>query len=696
MSHLRGEKTDCSDVVGIYPLFPDGTCRFIVFDFDNHNSDGTGNSDGNQDNSWIKEVEAIRNTKREEDIPMLVERSRSGRGAHIWILFSVPVSATLARTFGLSLLEKAAESVSIRSFSYYDRMLPAQDNISDGELGNLIALPFQGQALKKGNSAFIDEKWNVIKDQWGTLESIRRMSPSDILNILSKWGISAVEKVKGSTDIDVKGDKKPWERNKPFNPEDVDGDVRIIFSNSIYIHSGNLKPRIQNQIRKMAAFSNPIFYRNKAIGISNFTTSRIIYLGEDDGGYKCIPRGLKEILTERLEEAGIKYKITDERNAGREIDVSFDGELRAVQKRAVKSMLQHENDILSAATAFGKTVVYSNLISQLKVNTLMLLESSALIEQWENSLTKFFDIREEIPEYETPTGLIRKRKSVIGIIQGAKDTSNGMIDIAMVGSLYKKGKFHKRINDYGLVIMDKCHHSASETVSRILKEVPSRYVYGVTATHFRSDGMEKINEMYLGPIQFNYTAKEKALEQGISHYVIPRFTKSVSPHGRDKLHINEAYEIIRNDEIRNIQIVEDVKECISKKRTPIVLTRFTEHGCTLYKMLEDGADHVFLLTGDKPARERSGIIRDMDSVHPSESMIIIATGQLIGEGFDFPRADTLIMATPVAWKGVVEQYAGRLNRDYEGKEEVIIYDYIDSNISVFDNMYAKGLKLTGR
>ncbi len=204
--------------------------------------------------------------------------------------------------------------------------------------------------------------------------------------------------------------------------------------------------------------------------------------------------------------------------------------------------------------------------------------------------------------------------------------------------------------------------------------------------------MEKINEMYLGPIRFKYTAKEKALEQGISHYVIPRFTKSVSPHGRDKLHINETYEIIRNDEIRNIQIVEDVKECISKKRTPIVLTRFTEHACTLYKMLEDGADHVFLLTGDKPARKRSGIIRDMDSVHPSESMIIIATGQLIGEGFDFPRADTLIMATPVAWKGVVEQYAGRLNRDYEGKEEVIIYDYIDSNISVFDNMYAKRLK----
>ena len=262
----------------------------------------------------------------------------------------------------------------------------------------------------------------------------------------------------------------------------------------------------------------------------------------------------------------------------------------------------------------------------------------------------------------------------------------------MAGSLRKKGEYHPRLQEYGLVIVDECHHSASETIKEILLEVKAKYVYGVTATPLRGDGLEKINYMLLGPVRYRYTAKQKAKEQGINHLVIPRFTRTVSPHGRKQLHVNDAYEIIRDSEIRNKQIIDDVIDCINKGRTPVVLSRYKEHAEILYKNISTFADKVFLLTGAKSKKEQKELRLKMENVLPTESMVLVATGQLIGEGFDYPRLDTLIMATPIAWKGLVEQYAGRLNRDYEGKTDVIIYDYVDAHIPVFDRMYVKRLK----
>lgn len=690
-NHLRGLKDDASDVIGIYPLFPDGTCRLLVFDFDNHDKGADMQDYANTDNSWIGEVNALCEIGMQNEIPMLVERSRSGRGAHVWMFFSAPIQAALARKFGFALLEKGAESVNMTSFRFYDRMLPAQDYLDDGELGNLIALPLQGQALKKGNSAFVDENWNAYPNQWEAFLSMPKLSLEKIEELIRTWNVQEEYDSKNADSEKITSDK-PWERTKRFHSEDVHGKLKIILSNMIYIESENLEPRIQNQIRRLAAFLNPVFFRNNAIGLSNYANSRYMYLGEDDNGYICIPRGLIGILVEKCKEAGIPCSIDDKRFEGTAIKADFVGTLRENQSKAVLSMLKYDNGILSAATAFGKTVVCSNIIAQRKVNTLILLESSSLIEQWEKSLSSFLAIDEELPEYETKTGRIKKRRSLIGIIQGAKDTSTGIVDIAMAGSLFKKGEPHPRLKEYGMVLVDECHHSASETISKVLREVSAKYVYGVTATPFRGDGLERANEMLLGPVRFRYTAKEKAEEQGIDHLIVPRFTRVVSPHGRDKLHINEAYEIIRNNETRNEQIADDIRQCIEAGRTPVVLTRFTDHADVLYGIVKEYLDHVFLLTGNKTKKEQRALRAEMDSVPVNESLILIATGQLIGEGFDYPRLDTLIMADPVAWKGVVEQYAGRLNRDFEGKQNVMIYDYIDANIPVFDNMYAKRLK----
>ena len=542
--HLEGKAADASDVIGIYPLLPDDTCRFLVFDFDNHEKDAGKEETRDADEKWKEEVETLREICRQNGIDALTERSRSGRGVHVWIFFQSAVDASFARKFGFALLEKGAESVNLKSFTYYDRMLPAQDHIPDGGksgrpgLGNLIALPLQGLALKEGNSAFIDENWNAYPDQWGELFRRQRLSKEFMETCIKNWQPvnpfeETVENQDGkgqeqqgwqSQGRQAKERVKPWEQNRQFLAEDVDGKLMVTLSNLIYVDASNLKPRIQNRIRRMAAFANPVFYKNQAMGLSNFANGRYIYLGQDENGYIGIPRGLWEELIEKCEKAEIIWETEDERVRGNEIKVEFNGQLRETQAVAVEKMLAHETGILSAATAFGKTVVCSYLIATRKLSTLVLLESSSLIEQWQEALAKFLMIDEELPEYQTASGQTRKRKSIIGKLQGAHDSMTGIIDIAMAGSLYKKGDFHPRLQEYGMVIVDECHHAASDTMVGILREVKAKYIYGVTATPMRGDGLEKITYGMIGPVRYSYGARDMAKERGTRHFVYPRFT----------------------------------------------------------------------------------------------------------------------------------------------------------------------------
>lgn len=693
LNHLQGNAYNASDVIGVYPLLSNGTCRFMVFDFDNHDKDAEEKDFANSDDTWVEEVESMREICVLNGIEPLVERSRSGRGAHIWIFFDKPIAASFVRKFGFALLDKGAEQINLKSFKYYDRMLPAQDSLpEDSAVGNLIALPLQGKALQDGNSAFIDGNWNAYPNQWETLFNKPRLSQGFLEEKIKEWSNIIDDIAANAAESDR---EKPWNRMQHFNKNDVEGKLHIILSNGIYVDNTNLKVAMQNRIRRMAAISNPVFYKNQAIGTSNYDTARWIYLGKDHlSRYIQIPRGLQDELWENIKQADIDYEMEDERQQGRKINVDFKGELRPEQDKALKELIRYDNGILHAATAFGKTVVSSAIIAQKKINTLIILESSALIEQWKEALEKFLNINEGLPAYETKTGRVRKRKSLIGTLQGAHDSMTGIIDIAMAGSLCKKGKYHKMMNEYGLVLIDECHHSASETIANVLKEVKAKYVYGVTATPKRGDGLEKINYMLIGPIRYSYTAKEKAKEQGMQHLVYPRFTRTVPPRGviTDKMHPNEAYEIIHNNDVRDEQIIEDVKNCVAAGRTPVVLSRYKDHSEKFYERLKSYADHVFLMTGNNSKKEHRKILEQMHQVDKNESLILIATGSLVGEGFDFPRLDTLFMATPVSFRGVVEQYAGRLNRDYAGKENVIIYDYVDNHIPMFNNMYMKRLK----
>lgn len=695
LQHLQGIKEDCTDVVGLYPLFPDGSCWFLVFDFDNHDESAEPSKE------WQQEVNALREMCSVLGIDSLVERSRSGKGAHVWIFFSDPIQASKARKFGESLLRKGAESVSLKNFTYYDRMMPMQDFLPEGKLGNLIALPLQGRALRNGNSAFVDESWNTYKDQWKRLRETRRLSEKEVDDLIELWcpdddAMSIFQNdvvedtAAGHTSL-LFG-QTPASANRDFHAEDADGSVKIILSDGIYVNKKGLKDRMQNAIRRIAAYSNPQFFQTLKLGFSTKDTPRIVYNGYDEGDYIVIPRGCYDELISQLSVAGVRYDVVDKRQKGRKIDIHFNGDLYSEQQIAAEKMLYNDIGVLAAATAFGKTVLGAYLIAEKKVNALVLVHNVEIMNNWIKDLSSFLTINEELPTYTTPKGRVKKRSSLIGTFSSQKDSTTGIIDIAMITSLGREDNINELVRNYGMVIVDECHHAAAVTHENVLRAVTARYVYGMSATINRGDKQDKKMFMQLGPIRHRYTAKERAQKQGIGHYIYPRFTRLVDLNQSEDKNPSDYYRLIMQSELRNMQIVSDVIDCVKRGRTPVVMTKYKEHAQKLYDMLQGVADHVFLLQGGKSLKERAAIREQMAAVRADESLVLVAIGQYVGEGFNYPRLDTMLLAMPISFEGNVEQHAGRLNRDYEGKKDAIIFDYIDQHVPTLKRMYYKRLR----
>lgn len=685
MAHLKGEKKNTSDVVGLYPLLPDNTCRFLVFDFDNHEE---GKAD---DKTWQEEAGTLARICRENHIDALVERSRSGHGAHVWIFFASPIPASEARKFGNALLAKGAQSVNMKSFTAYDRMMPMQDNLPSGGLGNLIALPLQGQALKNGNSAFVDENWNVLPDQWETLKRTRKLTSAEVTEKIKLWlPLSSLSSSNKSPTGDTEAESKPWEKEcPPLFKEDVKDSLAITLADGIYIAKDNLQPRMQNSLRRLAAYSNPEFFKKYAMGYSTYGTPRIMYRGYDTEKYIHLPRGCLEPLISALKTGGISYTLSDKRHTGRPISLSFKGKLYPEQQDAVDALLPYHTGILNAATAFGKTAAGAALIAARKTSTLILVQNREILKNWETDLSKFLEIKEKMPTYTTPTGRIRQRRSAVGTLSSGRNTLTGIIDIGMISSLAREDRL-SLLKNYGLVIMDECHHAGAETDEKVLDRVAASYVYGLTATPKRSDGQDKRILFQFGPIRYKYTAKDRAAKQGIGHFIYPRFTRLAHTFPQ-KPTIPVLYDLIVKSPTRNEQIIKDTERCIKEGRTPLVMTKYKSHAAFLFSRLKDKADHVFLLQGGQSRKENDRIRAAMAAVPPDESIILVAIGKYIGEGFNYPRLDTLLLAMPISWQGNVEQYAGRLNRDYRTKKDVIIFDYIDAHIPTLEKMYHKRL-----
>ena len=619
-------------------------------------------------------------------IPAYIERSRSGNGAHVWIFFEEPIAASIARRLATVLLTHAMNERSEIKFKSYDRLFPNQDTMPSGGFGNLIALPLQGQARKCGNSLFVDEEFLPYSDQWAFLDSIDRLSKTFVEELVSELCKNGEF---GTLVSD--SDEKPWESKKRpvLSAFDFPETVTIIRANMLYISKEHLSASAKNRIKRLAAFKNPEFYRSQAMRLPIYNKPRIICIGQETKDYIALPRGCEDALYELLNENNIHFTSDDKTNLGQLIGVSFNGNLRDEQVPAVESMLAHKTGILSATTAFGKTVIAANIIATHKVNTLILVHTRALLIQWQKSLEQFLTLDLSEPVIEKRKG--RKKKwSPIGILSGGMNTLHGVVDIAVMQSLTDGDEVKEFVRDYGMIIVDECHHVSAVNFEMILRYANAAYVYGLTATPTRHDGHHPIIYMQCGQIRYRVDAKCQAAKRAFSHYVIPRFTSYRTFPGNKG--ICELYRDLSESDIRNRMIVNDVVSALQNSRNPIILTERKEHVAQLAEMLLKYYENTIILTGASSVKMKRETEERLNAIPADQPLIIIATGKYVGEGFDYPRLDTLFLALPIAWKGKVAQYAGRLHRNYPGKTDVQIYDYADIHIPVLERMYQKRVK----
>ena len=676
-SHLRGRN---NIVVGIYPLLINETCYFLAIDFD--------------DEGWQKDITTLREVCFQFGIPITVERSRSGKGAHVWFFFEHPLPASTARKFGSAMLTYAMSRWHEITFKSYDRLFPNQDTMPRGGFGNLIALPLQKVARNNNNSVFIDEHFQPYEDQWAFLSSIQKLSTEEVEMLTSKL---CPGNELGTLKSDDEELPKPWETIKiKLQQNDFPKKLEVVKANMLFIPKSGISQRALDRLKRLAAFKNPEFYKAQAMRLTTFNKPRIIACAEETAEYLCLPRGCETDLNETADEFKLKIEWKDKTNEGRNIKVKFNGTLRDDQPLALDKLIEHDNGVLCGTTAFGKTVTAIKLIAERKVNTLILVNKISLVAQWKEKINEFLIIDETLPSINLLDGKrSTKPRDIVGQLGGGKNNLNGIIDIAVMQSLCREGEVKELVKDYGMVIVDECHHVSAVSFELILKSVNARYVYGLTATPTRKDGHHPIITMQCGPIRFRDDAKKQAEKRPFDHYVIPRFTSFKVPLWWEKeekdLSITELYAEIVLNEIRNQQIIDDVIQCYKEGRNCLILTERTAHVEFLTRELIKTIPDVISIMGTMGAKETRETLTQITNAQKKKPLTLVATGRYIGEGFDEPRLDTLFLAMPISWKGTLQQYAGRLHRLFEGKNEVLIYDYVDIHVAMFEKMYNRRL-----
>lgn len=659
--HLAGKKT-----IGVYPLLQDETCWFLAADFDKDN--------------WMADASAFLQACREHAIDALLERSRSGKGGHVWIFFESPVSASTARRLGSYLLTKAMEKRHQVGLDSYDRLFPSQDTMPKGGFGNLIALPLQKEPRSRGNSTFIDEHGDFYEDPWSVLGRIKKTSETQMQKILGS--VTFREEV-GEIPLVSEDDEalvKPWQKSLKKAESKIKGPfpekARVVQANMVYVEKNGLPTAMLNRILRLAAFQNPEFYRAQAMRLSTYDKSRIISCGEDCRNHIAVPRGCLDEILELLKEHGIKSELLDERFSGKPISARFKGELRDLQKEAVSELMKHDMGVLSATTAFGKTVVAVWMIAKRKTNTLVLVHRKQLMDQWKTQLSLFLDL---------------PPKS-IGTIGGGKSKPTGIVDIAMIQTLHREGEVKPVVAEYGHVIIDECHHVSAFSFEQVLKQVKAKYVLGLTATPVRKDGHHPIITMQCGPIRFKTTARDQKSQTQVQHVVLPRYTSFKLSETDQKRTIQEIYGALTSDEKRNDLIFDDLLCALEAGRSPLVLTERKEHLEYLEHRLKGFAKNVIVLQGGMGKKQRDGAASKIAVLPDSEERVILATGRYIGEGFDDSRLDTLFLVIPISWKGTLQQYVGRLHRSHDGKNLIQVYDYVDDQVPMLRKMFERRLR----
>ncbi|MEI8348867.1 MAG: DEAD/DEAH box helicase family protein [Candidatus Omnitrophota bacterium] len=656
--HLNG-----SLVVGIYPLLDGDTCYFLAVDFDKE--------------GWQDNIIAFKQTCSENNVPVAIECSRSGNGAHAWIFFEDKLPAFTVRRLGSFLLTETMSKHYQLDMKSYDCLFPNQDTLPKGGFGNLIALPLQKEASRFGNSLFVDDNFKPYPDQWSFLSSIKKIPLGEAEHLANN--AAAQGKVIGVRISPTEEADPPWLRlpsgKKRYLPVigNLPESVELIVANRVYIKTDILSSMLLNQLKRLAAFQNPEFYRRQNLRLSTSLTPRAICCSEIMDGYLSLPRGCLDDICCVLNEYGIKAEIKDKRVLGITKRLWFHGKLTKEQKPAAKSILSSEIGVLSAPPGTGKTILAIYAIAKRKINTLILVHRKPLMEQWRKQLSDFLGLDVE----------------KIGQIGGGKDKATGVLDVAMIQSLENKGSVDDRVADYGFVIVDECHHISAVSFERVMTEAKAKFVLGLTATPYRRDGQQPIIHMQCGPII--HQIKNQEVNQVFSDcFVMPRITL-FDCEWNERSNIYELWPKLVMDVKRNEMIVNDIKKAVAEGRFPLILTERKEHLAILEEMLKPHIKNLGVLYGGIGIKECRKVFDKLNSSDDAPKALL-ATGAYIGEGFDDPRLDTLFIAMPIAFKGKVIQYAGRLHRKHHTKTDIRIYDYVDQKVSVLAAMYKKRLK----
>ncbi|MGA7930829.1 MAG: DEAD/DEAH box helicase family protein [Candidatus Sulfotelmatobacter sp.] len=599
----------------------------------------------------------------------------------MWIFFDRSIPATTARKLGCVILTRAMESRHQLGLDSYDRFFPNQDTMPKGGFGNLIALPLQKLPRADGNSVFVDAEFRPYGDQWAFLASVKRMPVSAaeavVLEAQRRGDLIGVRISSAEDEAEdpwtLPPSRKPVERSIP-GPLPVQ--VRIVRANLLYIEKKDLPSAMLNRLLRLGAFQNPEFYKAQAMRLPTFNKPRVIACGEELANHIALPRGCLVEVIELLKSHRIKPEVSDERFVGRPIDVEFSGRLRPLQQDAVDAFVQHDEGILCAPTAFGKTAVAAWLIAARKVNTLVLVHRQQLLDQWHARLAMFLNL---------------PAKSV-GQIGGGTTKRSGCVDIAILQSSHDKEGVKDFVADYGQVIVDECHHLSAFTFEQVMKQVKAKYIVGLTATPERKDGHHPIIYMQCGPIRFKLSARSMTSATPFEHEVVPRLTDFSLPPEQTDMTIQEVYAALVDDRVRNELILTDLVKAAADGRSPLLLTGRTEHLEYFETELAGKLNHVFTLKGGMGKKQRRSTAEAIAAVPECEPRVILATGSYIGEGFDDARLDTLFLAMPISWRGTLQQYVGRLHRLHDAKRVVRVYDYVDSNVPMLARMYTRRLK----
>ncbi|MBL7220328.1 MAG: DEAD/DEAH box helicase family protein [Phycisphaerae bacterium] len=667
--HLTGQDEAGRDfVMGLYPMLLDEKCFLLAADFDK--------------DSWQEDTGAFLETCFQMQLTALLERSRSGAGGHVWLFFEEAIGAGLARRLGSHILTETMERRPDVGLDSYDRFFPNQDTLPKGGFGNLIALPLQKCPRESGNSVFLDESFQPCADQWARLAKVEPIATSQAEAIIRdaerKGRVIAVRLAPTEDDDSFSG--FPWcapsSRRRKESPitGPVPRSIELVLSDQVYIAKADLTAGLRNRLIRLAAFQNPEFYKAQSMRLPTYDKPRIIACAEDYPEHIALPRGCLDEIRMLLADLNIKHTLIDKRCTGQRLDVTFQGRLRPEQMTAAKAMLAHDIGVISATTAFGKTVLAIWLIAQRKTNTLVLVHRKQLMEQWIDRLAAFLDI---------------PPKS-IGRIGGGRKKPTGSLDVAMIQSLVRKGVVDDHVGEYGHLIVDECHHLSAQSFEQAARRAKAKFITGLSATVTRKDGHHPIIFMQCGPIRHSVDAKTQARRRPFAHTVHVRPTGFHSPSTADpdaRMQFQQLYSELIADENRNDIIRSDVVQAVGQGRWPIVLTERREHLDQLVELLSAEIKHLIVLRGGMGKKAYRTAIDKLAALDEDEPRVLLATGRYIGEGFDDARLDTLFLTLPVSWRGTIAQYAGRLHRLHDRKREVRIYDYADLNVPMLSRMF---------